>query len=39
MNLFTKNLFTKQKWNQRCRKQIWLPRGKEVERGKLGDLD
>ena len=23
------NLFTKQKWSQRCRKQAWLPRGKE----------
>ena len=32
------NLFTKQKWSHRCRKQTWLPGGKG-EKDKLRDLE
>ena len=32
------NLFTKQKWSHRCRKQTWLPGG-EGESNKLRNLE
>ena len=33
------NLFTKQKWTHRHRKQTWLSKGKDGGRNKLGVFD
>ena len=33
------NLYTKQKYTYRHRKQTWLPKGKGGTEDKLGDLD